>query len=83
VPEASRKEVKDKILEAELAAEQVAHRLIFKRLDQAAMVSEGGSARERAEKSLKLYLRRLLSQGSTSAPDERDLADISAIVAAM
>ena len=84
VPEASRKEVKDKILEAELVAEQVAHRLIFKRLDPAAMLSEGGSAKERTEKSLKLYLRRLLSQGSSNTtPDERDLADISSIVQAM
>jgi uncharacterized protein (TIGR02444 family) len=83
VPEEDRKEVKQKILEAELAAEQVAHRLIFKRLDDAPMPTEGGSPKERAEKNLKLYLRRLLSQGLSGAPDERDLGDVNAIVAAL
>ncbi|MGH6892835.1 MAG: TIGR02444 family protein [Dongiaceae bacterium] len=82
VPEDERKDVKQKILEAELAAEQVAHRLIFKRLGDAALLSEGGTPRERAEKSLKLYLRRLLSQAPLT-PDERDLGDISAIVGAL
>jgi uncharacterized protein (TIGR02444 family) len=83
VPEEDRKQVKEKILEAELAAEQVAHRLIFKRLDDAPMPVEGGSPKERAEKNLKLYLRRLLSQWGTNAADERDLGDITAIVAAL
>ena len=83
VPEEDRKNVKEKILEAELAAEQVAHRLIFKRLDDAPMPTEGGSQRERAEKNLKLYLRRLLSQGPSSAPDERDLGDVTAIAGAL
>jgi uncharacterized protein (TIGR02444 family) len=84
VPEDDRKNVKEKILEAELAAEQVAHRLIFKRLDDAPMPAEGGSAKDRAEKNLKLYLRRLLSQGTgSSTPDERDLEDLKSIVAAL
>jgi uncharacterized protein (TIGR02444 family) len=83
VPESDRKNVKEKILEAELAAEQVAHRLIFKRLDDAPMPTEGGTARERAEKNLKLYLRRLLSQAGPGGPDERDLGDVSAIVGAL
>ncbi|HET6621554.1 MAG TPA: TIGR02444 family protein [Dongiaceae bacterium] len=83
VPEGDRKNVKEKILEAELAAEQVAHRLIFKRLDDAPMPTEGGTAKERAEKNLKLYLRRLLSQSGPGGPDERDLGDLSAIVGAM
>jgi len=83
VPEEDRKNVKEKILEAELAAEQVAHRLIFKRLDDAPMPSEGGSARDRAEKNLKLYLRRLLSQSPPSSPDERDHGDVSAITGAL
>jgi len=83
VPEEDRKQVKEKILEAELAAEQVAHRLIFKRLDDAPMPSEGGSPKERAEKNLKLYLRRLLSQGGPATPDERDLGDVTAIVGAL
>jgi uncharacterized protein (TIGR02444 family) len=84
VPEDDRKQVKEKILEAELAAEQVAHRLIFKRLDDAPMPTEGGGPKERAEKNLKLYLRRLLSQGGGSTtPDERDLGDLNAIVAAL
>ena len=83
VPESDRKNVKEKILEAELAAEQVAHRLIFKRLDDAPMPTEGGTAKERAEKNLKLYLRRLLSQAGPGGPDERDLGDVSAIVGAL
>jgi len=83
VPEGDRKNVKEKILEAELAAEQVAHRLIFKRLDDAPMPTEGGTAKERAEKNLKLYLRRLLSQAGPGGPDERDLGDVSAIVGAL
>jgi len=84
VPENDRKLVKEKILEAELAAEQVAHRLIFKRLDDAPMPTEGGSPKDRAEKNLKLYLRRLLSQGPTATtPDERDHGDVTAIVGAM
>jgi uncharacterized protein (TIGR02444 family) len=84
VPEEDRKNVKEKILEAELAAEQVAHRLIFKRLDDAPMPTDGGSARERAEKNLKLYMRRLLTQGGgPGAPDERDLGDVGSIVAAL
>jgi uncharacterized protein (TIGR02444 family) len=83
VPEDDRKNVKEKILEAELAAEQVAHRLIFKRLDDAPMPAEGGTARERAEKNLKLYLRRLLSQWGIGSPDERDLGDVTSIVGAL
>lgn len=83
VPEDDRKNVKEKILEAELAAEQVAHRLIFKRLDDAPMPTEGGTVKERAEKNLRLYLRRLLSQVGPVQPDERDLGDISSIVAAI
>jgi uncharacterized protein (TIGR02444 family) len=83
VPEDDRKNVKEKILEAELAAEQVAHRLIFKRLDDAPMPTEGGTVKDRAEKNLKLYLRRLLSQSGPATPDERDLSDINAIVAAL
>jgi hypothetical protein len=47
------------------------------------MPAEGGTARERAEKNLKLYLRRLLSQWGTSAADERDLGDVTAIVGAL
>jgi uncharacterized protein (TIGR02444 family) len=83
VPEDDRKNVKDKILEAELAAEQVAHRLIFKRLDDAPMPTEGGTVKDRAEKNLKLYLRRLLSQSGPATPDERDLGDVNAIVGAL
>ncbi len=84
VPEEDRKNVKEKILEAELAAEQVAHRLIFKRLDDAPMPTEGGTVKERAERNLKLYLRRLLSQaGGSATPDERDLSDLDTIVAAL
>jgi uncharacterized protein (TIGR02444 family) len=84
VPEEDRKNVKEKILEAELAAEQVAHRLIFKRLDDAPMPTDGGSARDRAEKNLKLYMRRLLTQGGgPGTPDERDLGDVSSIVQAL
>jgi uncharacterized protein (TIGR02444 family) len=83
VPENDRKQVKEKILEAELAAEQVAHRLIFKRLDDAPMPTHGGTAKERAEKNLKLYLRRMLSQFGPTTPDERDLGDINDIVAAL
>ena len=84
VPEEDRKTVKEKILEAELAAEQVAHRLIFKRLDDAPMPTDGGSAKDRAEKNLKLYMRRLLTQGGgPGGPDERDLGDVSAIVQAL
>ena len=61
-----------------LAAEQVAHRLILgKRLKDASLPIEEGSAKERAEKNLKLYLRRLLSQGTgSSTPDDRDLEDL-------
>ena len=84
VPEEDRKNVKEKILEAELAAEQVAHRLIFKRLDDAPMPTDGGSVKERAEKNLKLYMRRLLTQGGgPGTPDERDLGDVSSIVQAL
>jgi len=83
VPEEDRKNVKEKILEAELAAEQVSHRLIFKRLDDAPMPTEGGSARDRAEKNLKLYMRRLLTQNPATTADERDLSDVSSIVAAL
>ena len=84
VPEEDRKNVKEKILEAELAAEQVAHRLIFKRLDDAPMPTDGGSVKDRAEKNLKLYLRRLVTQGGgPGAPDERDFGDVSSIVAAL
>jgi uncharacterized protein (TIGR02444 family) len=83
VPEDARKNVKEKILEAELAAEQVAHRLIFKRLDDAPMPTEGGTVKDRAEKNLKLYLRRLLSQSGPATPDERDMGDVNAIVAAL
>jgi uncharacterized protein (TIGR02444 family) len=83
VPEDDRKNVKEKILEAELAAEQVAHRLIFKRLDDAPMPTEGGTVKDRAEKNLKLYLRRLLSQSGPATPDERDLGDVNAIVSAL
>ena len=76
--------LKEKILEAELAAEQVAHRLIFKRLDDAPMPTDGGSVKDRAEENLKLYLRRLVTQrGGPGAPDERDLGDVSSIVAAL
>jgi uncharacterized protein (TIGR02444 family) len=84
VSEDERKNVKEKILEAELAAEQVAHRLIFKRLDDAPMPTDSGSVKERAEKNLKLYLRRLVTQGGgPGAPDERDYGDVSSIVAAL
>jgi uncharacterized protein (TIGR02444 family) len=84
VPEEARKQVKEKILEAELAAEQVAHRLIFKRLDDAPMPTDGGNVKDRAEKNLKLYLRRLLSQGGgPTTPDEKDLSDLHDIVAAL
>jgi len=84
VPEEDRKNVKEKILEAELAAEQVAHRLIFKRLDDAPMPTNGGSVKDRAEKNLKLYLRRLVTQGGgPGVPDERDFGDVSSIVAAL
>ena len=78
VPEEDRKNVKEKILEAELAAEQVAHRLIFKRLDDAPMPTDGGSVKERAERNLKLYMRRL-----APSQDERDLGDIAAVVSAL
>ena len=47
------------------------------------MPSEGGNPRDRAEKNLKLYLRRLLSQAGPGGPDERDLGDVSAIVGAL
>jgi len=50
----------------------------------APMPTEGGSARDRAEKNLKLYMRRLLTQGGgPGAPDERDLGDVSSIVQAL
>ena len=84
MPEEDRQQVKEKILEAELAAEQVAHRLIFKRLDDAPMPTDGGNVKDRAEKNLKLYLRRLLSQGGgPTTPDEKDLSDLHDIVAAL
>jgi uncharacterized protein (TIGR02444 family) len=85
VPEEARKEVKQKILEAELAAEQVAHRLILTRLSASALPTDGGSPRQLAEKSLKLYLRRLASQSpqTPNTPDERDLGDVNAIVGSL
>jgi hypothetical protein len=78
VPEDARKEVHKKLLDAELAAEHVAHRLILGRLKDEVLPTEGGSAKERVEKSLKIYLRRL-----APSQDERDLADIGAVVAAL
>src|SRR5512145_1499894 len=48
VPEASRKEVNDKMLKDELVIEEIACFLIFHRLNPDAMLSEGGSAKLRA-----------------------------------
>jgi hypothetical protein len=48
------------------------------------MPTDGGSVKDRAEKNLKLYLRRLVTQGGgPGVPDERDLGDVSSIVAAL
>jgi uncharacterized protein (TIGR02444 family) len=78
VPEDARKEVHKKLLDAELAAEHVAHRLIIGRLKDEVLPTESGDAKERAEKSLKIYLRRL-----APSQDERDLGDIAAVVSAL
>ena len=48
------------------------------------MPTDGGSVKERAERNLKLYMRRLLTQGGgPGAPDESDLGDVSSIVQAL
>ena len=78
MPEDARKEVHKKLLDAELAAEHVAHRLIIGRLKDEVLPTESGDAKERAEKSLKIYLRRL-----APSQDERDLGDIAAVVSAL
>ena len=65
-------------LDAEMAAEQVAHRLILGRLKDEVLPSDNGTAKARVEKSLKLYLRRL-----APSQDERDLGDIAAVVGAI
>lgn len=78
VPEDMRKEVNRKLLDAEMAAEQVAHRLILGRLKDEVLPTDNGTAKQRVEKSLKLYLRRL-----APSQDERDLGDIAAVVSAI
>lgn len=78
VPEDMRKEVNRKLLDAEMAAEQVAHRLILGRLKDEVLPTDNGTPKQRVEKSLKLYLRRL-----APSQDERDLGDIAAVVAAI